>query len=77
MDILAVAAGAAGGAVVLTAETEGTGGLTINLFWVIVSAINFLILFALVWPFAFKPLHIFPLDLLHPLLFGSSLLIDG
>ncbi|MFP5342596.1 MAG: F0F1 ATP synthase subunit B [Candidatus Limnocylindria bacterium] len=53
MDILAVAAGAAGGASALNAEEVG---LTINLFWVIVSAINFLILFALVWSFAFKPL---------------------
>lgn len=56
MDILAVAAGAAGGAIALTAEGEAEVGLTINLFWVIVSAINFLILFALVWSFAFKPL---------------------
>lgn len=56
MDILAVAAGAAGGAVALTAEAGEEVGLTINLFWVIVSAINFLILFALVWSFAFKPL---------------------
>lgn len=56
MDILAVAAGAAGGAVALAAEGEAEVGLTINLFWVIVSAINFLILFALVWSFAFKPL---------------------
>ena len=30
--------------------------MTINLFWVLVSAINFLILFAIVWTFAFKPL---------------------
>lgn len=56
MDILAVAAGAAGGAIALTAETEGSAGLTINLFWVLVSAINFLILLAIVWTFAFKPL---------------------
>ena len=47
---------AAGGAVALTAEAGEEVGLTINLFWVIVSAINFLILFALVWSFAFKPL---------------------
>ena len=56
MDILAVAAGAAGGAIALTAETEGSAGLTINLFWVLVSAFNFLILLAIVWTFAFKPL---------------------
>ena len=55
MDILSVAAGAADGAVALTAA-EVQPGLTINLFWVIVSAINFLILLAIVWSFAFKPL---------------------
>lgn len=53
MDILAVAAGTAGGASALQAEVVG---LTINLFWVIVSALNFLILLALLWTFAFKPL---------------------
>ena len=53
MDILAVAAGAAGGAIALTAEEGGeAAGLTINLFWVLVSAINFLILLAIVWTFA-------------------------
>ena len=56
MDILAVAAGAAGGAIALTAEEGEPVGLTINLFWVLVSAINFLILLAIVWTFAFKPL---------------------
>ena len=57
MDILSVAAGAAGGAIALAAE-EGGGeaGLTINLFWVLVSAINFLLLAFIVWTFAFKPL---------------------
>jgi F-type H+-transporting ATPase subunit b len=53
VEILAVAAGAAAGGSTLNAEEVG---LTINLFWVIVSALNFLILFALVWSFAFKPL---------------------
>lgn len=56
MDILAVAAGAVGGSIALTAEEGAPVGLTINLFWVIVSAINFLILLAIVWTFAFKPL---------------------
>lgn len=55
MDILAVAAGAAGGAVRLTAE-EATGGLTINLFWVIVAALNFIVFLAIIWTFAFRPL---------------------
>ena len=57
MDILAVAAGAAGAAATLATEDGGeTAGLTINLFWVLVSAINFILLFAIVWTFAFKPL---------------------
>ena len=30
--------------------------MTINLFWVLVSAINFIVLFVIVWSFAFKPL---------------------
>lgn len=57
MDILAVAAGAADGVIALAVEEGGTeAGLTINLFWVLVSAINFLLLLAIVWTFAFKPL---------------------
>ena len=57
MDFLAVvAAGAAGGVIPPTAEGGSEAGLTINLFWVLVSAINFLLLFAIVWTFAFKPL---------------------
>jgi F-type H+-transporting ATPase subunit b len=56
VDILAVAAGAAGGAIALTAEEGGQAGLTINLFWVLVSALNFLLLLAIVWTFAFRPL---------------------
>jgi F-type H+-transporting ATPase subunit b len=55
VDILAVAAGAAGGGIALTAE-EGAAGLTINLFWVIVTSVSFLLFFALIWTFAFKPL---------------------
>ena len=57
MDFLAVvAAGAAGGVIPPTAGGGSEAGLTINLFWVLVSAINFLLLFAIVWTFAFKPL---------------------
>jgi F-type H+-transporting ATPase subunit b len=54
VDILAVAAGAAGSAVRLSAA-EATGGLTINLFWVIVAALNFVVFLAIIWTFAFKP----------------------
>lgn len=49
-------AGAAATAAGLSAAEEGGGGLTINFFWVIVSAANFLFFFALVWMFAFKPI---------------------
>ena len=56
MDILAVAVGAAGGAIALTAKEAEPVGLTINLFWVLVSAINFLLFLAIVWTFAFRPL---------------------
>lgn len=58
MEILAVAAGAtrwSDGAVRLYQEAA-TGGLTINLFWVIVSALNFVVFLAIIWAFAFKPL---------------------
>ena len=55
MDFLAVAAGV-GAAASAQAAAEGGGGLTINFFWVIVSALNFLLFFAIIWTFAFKPL---------------------
>jgi len=38
----------------LAAETGG-GGLTINLFWIIVSALNFLVFLAIIWAIFFKP----------------------
>jgi F-type H+-transporting ATPase subunit b len=54
VDILAVASGAGRHAVELTAE--GSAALfQINLFWVIVSALNFIVFFAILWTFAFKP----------------------
>lgn len=55
MEFLAVAAGLSGRTVRLAAETAA-GGLTINLFWVIVSALNFIIFLAVIWAFGFKPL---------------------
>jgi len=52
--MLAVATGAGRHAVELTAE--GGGALfQINLFWVIVSALNFILFFIIIWTFAFKP----------------------
>jgi F-type H+-transporting ATPase subunit b len=56
VDILSVAAAAAGGVIAPTAEGGSEAGLTINLFWVLVSAINFLLLLTIIWTFAFKPL---------------------
>ncbi len=54
MDLLAVATGLGREGVRLTAEE--TGALfQINLFWVIVSALNFLVFLVIVWTFAFKP----------------------
>lgn len=43
-------------AVALTAEGEAAGGFTINFFWVIVAALNFLVFFALAWMIILKPL---------------------
>ena len=54
MDVLAVASDV--GRVVAQATAEGEGALfQVNLFWVIVSALNFIVFFALIWTFAFKP----------------------
>jgi F-type H+-transporting ATPase subunit b len=55
VDYLAVAS-EAGREVVRLAAEEGEAALfQINLFWVIVSALNFILFFALIWTFAFKP----------------------
>ena len=54
MDILAVATGA--GSHVAQLAAEGDAALfQVNLFWVIVSALNFILFFAIIWAFAFKP----------------------
>ena len=56
MDILAIAGDIGREVVRLTAEEGGEEALfQINLFWVIVSAVNFLLFFLIVWTFAFKP----------------------
>lgn len=56
MDILAVALGAGRDVIQLAAEAEGEHALfQINLFWVIVSALNFILFFIIIWTFAFKP----------------------
>jgi F-type H+-transporting ATPase subunit b len=58
VDILAIAGGAPGALLqVLAAEAgeEGGAGLQINLFWIIVASLNFVILLVLLWTFALKP----------------------
>ena len=56
MDILAVALGAGRQVIQLAAEAEPAPALfQINLFWVIVSALNFILFFIIIWTFAFKP----------------------
>ena len=54
MDILAIATDA-GRHVVPLATEEGGALFQVNLFWVIVSALNFILFFAIIWAFAFKP----------------------
>ena len=57
MNPLATAAAtAAATAVAATASTSDTSGLSINLFWVIVAALNFLLFLALIWVFGFRPI---------------------
>ena len=54
MDILAAATTA--GRHAATLATEGEAALfQVNLFWVIVSALNFILFFVIIWTFAFKP----------------------
>ena len=57
MDILAIATEAGRHAVQLAAAAEESEGalFQINLFWVIVSALNFILFFVIIWTFAFKP----------------------
>jgi F-type H+-transporting ATPase subunit b len=55
VDILAIAIDA-GRHVVPLAQEAGGALFQINLFWVIVSALNFILFFAIIWSFAFKPI---------------------
>jgi F-type H+-transporting ATPase subunit b len=54
--LLSIAAGAAEHAVPVLAE-EGGAGLQINLFWIIVSSLNFLLFLFLISRFAFGPIN--------------------
>jgi F-type H+-transporting ATPase subunit b len=54
VEVLAVATGA-GQQVAQQLAADGQALFQVNLFWVIVSALNFIVFFVLVWSFAFKP----------------------
>jgi F-type H+-transporting ATPase subunit b len=56
MEILAVAQGLTETLSVLASEGEEGGGLTVNLFWVIVAAANFAVFFLLAWKIVIAPL---------------------
>jgi len=59
VDLLAVANGFVRDSAVFAAEAGGgSSGLTINLFWIVVSALNFLVFFAIAWKLALKPVAI-------------------
>jgi F-type H+-transporting ATPase subunit b len=56
MDLFAVADGVARGVLVYAAEaSHEETGFQINLFWIIVSALNFLVFFIAAWQLALKP----------------------
>jgi F-type H+-transporting ATPase subunit b len=55
VEVLAVATGAGQYVAQLAAEGEAAALFQVNLFWVIVSALNFILFFVLIWSFAFKP----------------------
>jgi F-type H+-transporting ATPase subunit b len=59
VDILAFAQGLAEALPTLAAETseaEETGGLTVNLFWILVAAANFAVFFMIAWKVVIEPL---------------------
>lgn len=56
MEILAVAQGLTETLPVFAAESGEGGGLTVNLFWVIVAGANFLVFFLLAYKIAIEPL---------------------
>jgi len=56
VDLLAIGGIAQSGAVALAAE-ETAAGLQINLFWIIVAALNFIVLLVILAVFAFGPLR--------------------
>ena len=55
MGILAVAQDLAASVSVFATEAEGSSGLTINFFWIIVSALNFIVFFYLIYRLVLVP----------------------
>ena len=58
MDILSIAVATGRDAVQLATEAGGEAApalFQVNLFWVIINALNFIVFFVLIWTFAFKP----------------------
>jgi F-type H+-transporting ATPase subunit b len=56
VDLLAIGGTGSGGAIALSAA-ETASGLQINLFWIVVSALNFIVLLVILATFAFGPLQ--------------------
>jgi F-type H+-transporting ATPase subunit b len=55
VEVLAIAHGLTGHLVALASEGEGSGGLTINWFWVLVSLMNFAVFFYIAWKVVLVP----------------------
>jgi F-type H+-transporting ATPase subunit b len=55
VDLLAVASAAAGHAAVALTQDQPSAGLQINLFWVIVASLNFILFLALLYSFGLGP----------------------
>jgi F-type H+-transporting ATPase subunit b len=53
---LATAAATAAATVAASTTTASAPGLSINFFWVIVAALNFIVFLALIWRFGFDPI---------------------
>lgn len=56
MNPLATAAATAAATVAASTTTASAPGLSINFFWVIVAALNFIVFLALIWRFGFDPI---------------------
>ena len=57
MDLLSIGGSGPGGAIAAAAEAGEAAGLQINLFWIIVSALNFIVLLVILSIFALGPLR--------------------